>query len=325
MIPADKKPLVTLIIPVYGVERFIGKCADSLFRQTYDNIEFLFVNDCTKDSSIIVLEEAIASKYAHLKDKITIINKEQNEGLPKARKTGFKYAKGDYILHVDSDDWVEHDMVESLVEKAVETDADLIYCDFFYEYSDKAQERITEPDYTADQKADYINDFLDWETANAYTWNKLVAKRVFDRIKICPKYPMHEDLLLMGQVIFFAESIARVKKPLYHYRRDNLNSISNIKKYKLSRKRESALNMFALYRFFNENAAGPEFTQARHNLLLRIAWYAFKYERALFHKNRELHKDLYKVPITSRNFLPLPKQILIKTYLTIYNFYRLFR
>ena len=103
-------PSFSIIAPIYGVERYIVNCADSLLGQTYDNIQFIFVNDGTKDASIELLSKLIDKKYGALKDRIVIVNK-LNGGLPAARRTGMEYATGDYILHVDSDDWVETDMV----------------------------------------------------------------------------------------------------------------------------------------------------------------------------------------------------------------------
>ena len=91
---------VSIIVPVYGVEKFIAEFAVSAFEQTYPYIEYVFVNDGTKDRSIDILEQLITQKYSHLRDAIIIVNKE-NGGLPAARKTGLEHATGDYIWHVD--------------------------------------------------------------------------------------------------------------------------------------------------------------------------------------------------------------------------------
>ena len=118
-------PLVSIIVPVYNAENFIEKCAATLFEQDYDNIEYIFVNDCTPDNSIKVLNRVIEN-FPNRKDNIKIINKLKNEGLPQARKTGLENSNGKYIMHVDSDDWVELDMVSSLVKEAIKTDADMV-------------------------------------------------------------------------------------------------------------------------------------------------------------------------------------------------------
>lgn len=101
-----KDILVSIVVPIYGVEKFIVQCARSLFEQTYENIQYIFVNDCTKDNSVILLKEII-ELYPNRKKQVLIIEKEKNEGLPLARKTGMQYVKGEYVMLLDSDDWVQ--------------------------------------------------------------------------------------------------------------------------------------------------------------------------------------------------------------------------
>lgn len=88
---------VSIVVPVYGVERYIRQFAESALGQTYQNIQFVFVNDGTKDRSIEILNELIEEKYQHLKPRILIVDKE-NQGLPMARKTGLEHAEGEYVL-----------------------------------------------------------------------------------------------------------------------------------------------------------------------------------------------------------------------------------
>ena len=98
-------PKVSVIVPVYGVEKYIERCARSLFEQTLDDMEFIFVDDCTKDESIEVLKRVI-DLYPVRKDQVKIIHHAVNKGLSRARETGVNAATGDYIGHCDSDDWV---------------------------------------------------------------------------------------------------------------------------------------------------------------------------------------------------------------------------
>ena len=118
---------VSIIVPVFKVEKYIEQCARSVLGQSYPCIQFIFVDDFTPDRSIELLEALIDKEYSGLKDTITIIRKPVNEGLPQARKTGVQAATGDYIMHVDSDDWIEPDAAEKLVAKAEETGADVVY------------------------------------------------------------------------------------------------------------------------------------------------------------------------------------------------------
>ena len=99
-------PKVSVIIPVYGVEKYIEKCARSLFEQTLDDIEYLFVDDCTPDKSVDILKH-ILEEYPHRKSQVVIHRMEQNSGQAVVREWGVKNAKGDFIIHCDSDDWVD--------------------------------------------------------------------------------------------------------------------------------------------------------------------------------------------------------------------------
>ena len=126
-------PNVSVIVPVYGVEHYIERCARSLFSQTFRSVEFIFVNDCTKDGSMNVLSE-VMKEYPEV--DVKVIDLERNMGLPQARRAGVGQATGDYILHVDSDDWIEPNMVERLYERAEETGADMVCCDWSEEHED---------------------------------------------------------------------------------------------------------------------------------------------------------------------------------------------
>ena len=102
---------VSVIIPVYGVEKYIERCAISLFEQTLDSIEYIFINDCTPDKSIDILKGIIA-KYPKRAPHVRILNMLRNSGQAAVRITGLKNTKGNYIAHCDSDDWVDKNFYE---------------------------------------------------------------------------------------------------------------------------------------------------------------------------------------------------------------------
>ena len=138
---------VSLIVPIYKVEKYIGQCARSVLGQSWPSIQFIFVDDCSPDKSIDILEALIDREFASLKDHIQIIRKPVNEGLPQARKTGLEAATGDYILHVDADDWIEPDAVEKLALKAEETEADVVYFFAWKEFGDGRSRVITDKEF----------------------------------------------------------------------------------------------------------------------------------------------------------------------------------
>ena len=133
-------PKISVIVPVYGVERYMERCARSLFEQTLDDIEFIFVDDCSPDRSLDILNEVL-EEYVDRQLQTQIVRLDQNGGLPNARKVGLRLATGNYIIHCDSDDWVERDMYRAMYEKAIKTNADMVVCDFMVTDGDSFNER----------------------------------------------------------------------------------------------------------------------------------------------------------------------------------------
>ena len=109
-----KHPKVSILVPIYGTEKYIEKCARSLFEQTYDNIEYIFVNDCTKDASVEILKKTIED-YPQRKSQVTIISHNTNRGLAASRLTAFEHSTGAYLWCVDSDDYADVQAVSIIV------------------------------------------------------------------------------------------------------------------------------------------------------------------------------------------------------------------
>lgn len=128
-------PFVSIVIPVFKCEKHIEECVHSLFEQTLEDLEYIFVNDATPDKSINILNRLLDG-YPIRKEHVIIINLETNKGVANARQIGISHASGEYIIHCDSDDWVDKDMYEKLYLKAKETDADIVGCNFRHEFSD---------------------------------------------------------------------------------------------------------------------------------------------------------------------------------------------
>lgn len=207
-------PKVSVIVPIYGVEKYIERCARSLFEQSLEDIEYIFVNDCTQDNSMKILNTVI-SKYPERKTQIKIVNHEVNQGLPSARKTGIKEATGDYIAHCDSDDWVEKQMYSKLYEKAIGEKVDVVFCDLYVSTD-------TEDVYKkcTSMELRNANDLLINVLINkalGCVWNKLVKKELYQNEISYPHNNYGEDIALMSQILFYATSAFYLKEPLYHY------------------------------------------------------------------------------------------------------------
>ena len=216
-------PLVSVIIPIYGVEKYIERCAISLFEQTLDNIEFIFVNDCTQDNSIQILNKVI-EQYPNVSNKITIINHKENLGLPQARRTGLLNAKGEYIAHCDSDDYIHKNMYSLMYQYAKGNDYDLIFCDFNITDNNTCHEKKYFPNAFEDKKQLYYALFQGG-AAHA-VWGTLCKKEVYDNGIIFPTANMGEDYVIVTQLTYYAKKIGYLQNALYYYCQ-NSNSMMN--------------------------------------------------------------------------------------------------
>lgn len=213
----NNKPKVSIIIPVYGVEKYIERCARSLFEQTLDDIEYIFVDDCSPDKSIAILEKIIKEYQPRLKKEhknVRIERLSKNCGLPNVRRYGINLATGDYIAHCDSDDWVDVHMYEEMYNKAIEEDADVVVCDFC---STDCENEQYSKGLISKERENVIVDVLLWRIAGCL-WNKLVRRKEYtDHDLNYPTHNMGEDAALIVQILWNAKRISYLPKPLYYY------------------------------------------------------------------------------------------------------------
>ena len=259
-------PLVSVIVPIYGVEEYIERCARSLMAQTFRDVEFIFVNDGTPDRSMEILAGVLDPER-----DVKIINK-KNEGLPQARLSGIRASSGKYIMHLDSDDWIEPSAIELLVRKALETGADLIYYDFWKEYRNRSK-MDHERTYTIPDKEKWMRRLYN-NGAYGYVWSKFAKRELYEGI-FAPRFNMHEDIVFSTQLVYRAQSFAQLSVPLVHYIRTNGTSATRVAKAR--RRSQSARNMLDL--FLN---GGPEVEVVRKVLLRKCFWNALIYDRTIF-------------------------------------------
>ena len=301
-------PSFSIIVPIYGVEKYIRQCADTVLGQTYPNVQFIFVNDGTKDNSMQVLDELIEEKYSHLKDRIVIVNKE-NAGLPAARKTGVEHATGDYILHVDSDDWIELDTAEKIAQKALETNADLICFKVFKEEARRTRVR-GDRQYTIEQKDKFLRDIMTHK-AYGYTVNKCAKRKLYIENKVhFARFGMFEDVFMMTQLIDYAGSYAHIDAPFYHYRRTNNESFTRQKR--AVKRLYASKNMLDLYRAFKDDIPGSPIRETVGRIFYHAAWCSIVYKLGLFEEYPEMLEMIKKTPIGCKNLLPIWQQMYVK-------------
>lgn len=215
---------VSILVPVYGVEKYIERCARSLFEQSYYNIEYIFVNDCTKDKSIEILTDVL-DEYPHRKAQVKIIHHKRNKGLSAARNTAVANMTGDYLWHIDSDDYVAVDAVEELVREIEKTNANVVIFGYKSVYANKTISNTIEP-------YNNINTYIKLLLLNsiaASMWNKFYRTSFYKEIGIMSidGIGQGEDYAVVPRILYNTSKITWFNKSLYFYNLVNQSSYSN--------------------------------------------------------------------------------------------------
>lgn len=265
---------ISIIIPVYGVEKYIEKCVRSLFEQTYENLEYIFVNDCTKDSSMEILK-TVLSEYPDRISNVTIINNEKNIGQSGSRKKGILAANGHYMIHCDSDDWVDLDYYEKIAKKAEETDADIICCDYRAEFQDGRFKDFVFTDYDCPHDRILARKQYIWSL-----WGNCLKSSFVREYNILPpeNINMTEDMNMLMRAYYFASSIANVHGPKYHYlcqRTDSITSdaIKNKNHYKVQVMSLQQIDSFYKEHNFDPGEGFLVLKQSARDCFMRIGDY----------------------------------------------------
>lgn len=214
---------ISVIVPVFGIEKYIARCAETLFLQTFkDDVEYIFINDCSKDNSVNILIDVIA-KFPERACQTKIIHHEKNLGLPSARNTGLVNATGEYVIHIDGDDFVEPTMLEDMYLEAVKKNADIVWSDIYLTYED-SERYLAQPNYSTPEEA--LHGILKGKM-KYNVWNKLVRRELYIAYNI--KFPdglgMGEDMTMI-KLFCNAKSSAYIPKAYYHYIKINTQAFS---------------------------------------------------------------------------------------------------
>lgn len=209
-------PQVSVLIPVFNVSKFIEKCAISVFEQTFDNLEFIFVNDCTPDDSMEKLQNII-EKYPNRKSQIKIINHPTNKCISHTRNTLIFNASGKYVFFLDSDDYIEKNTIELLYNHAITESSDIVLCNIFREW--KHGKTIHNIAYSQEPK-EYLKMLLQGDSPG-YSCAKLIKRDLFNSVQFPDDMRYLEDLCAIVRIVYIAEKIAKVEQTLYHYIQHN--------------------------------------------------------------------------------------------------------
>lgn len=228
MTTEKENPKVSVLIPVYDVERYVERCINSVLNQTMqEDVEVIIVNDCTPDHSMEKIFEvlrAYSEKGKSEKMSVRVVNHDTNRGLAAVRNTAMSYATGDYVIHVDSDDWIEPDMLEEMYREAINTGADVVISDY-WETTLQREIYKNQPHYISAK--DCICGFLD-ESLIGTNWNKLVKRSLYtnNNIHFFEGINLFEDRICNIRLFLHVQKIAYVSKAFYHYVQYNTTSIT---------------------------------------------------------------------------------------------------
>lgn len=202
----ENSPLVTIIVPIYNIDKYIAKCLTSLVSQSYINIEILVVNDGSLDDSVSIVEA-----YQKHHPSIKLLNK-QNGGLSDARNHGIKHGKGALLMFIDGDDYIDTTMVEKLVNALQTHQADIAVCDMTYVYDNGECKFSSGGDFTVSDIHQNPNLF----NINNSACNKIYRKELFQD-NLFVKGIWYEDLATIPKCIYTAKKIVKINEALYFY------------------------------------------------------------------------------------------------------------
>lgn len=215
-------PKISILIPMYNVEKYIQRCIASVCNQTYSGImECIIIDDCGTDNSLLIAEQFVSSYEGFIDFKI--IHHTHNRGLAAARNTAIEHAAGEFIVHVDSDDWIEHNAIELLVKRQLETNADIVSCNAIAHYPGGNTKLLIEPKYAT--KDDMIMQTIQL-TLDHVIWRRLIRKSLYTDNNICAVEGVNigEDHHTLPRLVACANTFASIDECLWHYNCENQSS-----------------------------------------------------------------------------------------------------
>lgn len=278
---------VSIIVPVYNVEKYVKKCIKSLMNQTLEDIEIIVVNDGSTDNSLSIVEE-----LAQEDNRIKIYTKE-NGGLSDARNYGLKKAKGKYIAFLDSDDYVKTDLYEKMYEKAKKEKSDMVECNFFWTYPKENNNKALKKDIGEK----YNNQIEMMEKARVVAWNKLYKREIIDRVGVeFPKGLRYEDIEFFYKLVPYIKNISFIKQPMIYYvqRKESIINTQNDNTRDIFKVFENVFEYYKENKFYDKYKEVLEYTYTR--ILL-----CSSFKRIVKIKNKQLRAELLNETWTNLN------------------------
>ena len=225
---SNKNIKVSVIVPVYNTELYLERCLNSILNQTFKDIELIIVNDNSNDNSHKIIETFINEN-----NNIKYIDNKENKGVSNCRNEAIKISSGEYILFIDSDDYLDENMIETMYNEASNNDLDIAMCGYFVDYEDgNTQNRIINLDENRIYSGyEILSEILHHKNGvTGHSWNKLIKASILKENNI--QYPEHmkiyEDIAFLSRLFPYCKRIKNIKKIFYHYIQRNNSSIKII-------------------------------------------------------------------------------------------------
>lgn len=260
---------ISVIVPVYNVENYLTECVDSILNQTYNNYEILLIDDGSIDNS-----SQICDAYVERNEKIKVIHTE-NKGLSAARNLGTEKVQGDYIFYLDSDDYIENNLLERMLKIVDQYNVDIVCGNFKYMYPDRTVIAINaEKEYEVLDSYEAMRELIKGKKIQNFAWGKLIKKEIAQSNKF-PAGKLFEDMYWTHYIIDQAEKVAIDYQSFVYYRQRE-NSIS----YSFNVKSLDQLDGMIQRKEFIEEKY-PEFIENYKKIMvknsLNLAWYTVRY------------------------------------------------
>ena len=242
----ERKARVSVIVPMYNVEKYLYRSVKSLFSQDLKDIELIFVNDCSTDKTVHTLGNLL-QEYDREDITVKILSHETNLGVAVARNTVIEAVSGEYIYYVDADDYIEPDTLSMLYQTAVESQADVVGCDWFLTF-EKNERKIYQPEVKDGEEAfkKMAKGAMRWNL-----WMFLVKTTIYreNRLKFIPNMNMGEDMMLMMKAVLLTDRMVMVRRCFYHYVQSNPQSLT--KKFEVAL-RQIGANIDSIAQFLEQ-------------------------------------------------------------------------
>lgn len=299
MLENSVSPKISVLIPVYNVEKYVERCILSVLGQTMqEGVEVIIVNDCTPDRSMEIIHKILHVYLKENKMKFRIVEHDTNQGSGVTRNTLMANAKGNYTIYIDSDDYIEPDMLEEMYKKAIEEDADIVGCNIILEYPQKREEWV------------YDNDSL-MRIGGVYSslCNKLIRRSLYIEHNISSfNISMWEDTSVTFRLRFFSKKTVVIPKGFYHYIvGENDNSIC--KNYTIKNLEEQIVCAKKLEEFIRQQGKENEYKLVIANLKFRSKSALFSNSALVDYKHwRTVYSESNRY-IWRFNYLPVYQRV----------------